>query len=919
MEKKVKKPKKTSVVIISILLVVLLAVNIAGGMFYNVITQFFSKADVDKEKTAEASEAAGKVVEEIVDEGAVLLHNENEALPLDMDSEKEKKVNVFGWSSVHPVYSGVGTGAGNTENCISLYEGLENAGISANPELEQFYEESDLESNTVDSMGTFNTDYCKIQIPVDEYSNEMLEQAKEYSDVALIFLSRTGGEGYEDLPLDMSSLGGTPDEHYLELSQEEKELINMVDNMGFGKVILLLNSSYPMELRFLEEGKVDAALWIGGMGETGMNSVGSILSGEVNPSGRTVDTYAYDLTSAPAVENFGSFSYTDSEFMASVFGGKEEEVRQGYADYAEGIYVGYRYYETRWVDNETGEVNEEEYRKAVQYPFGYGLSYTTFEQEIADFTSDDKNINMTVKVTNTGNAAGKEVVQVYYTAPYQTGGIEKSHVVLADFGKTKLLEPGESEEIKISFAVEEMASFDYITNGCYVLEEGTYEVKLMKNAHDIIDTRDYTVDSTIIYDEGNKRDSDETAAVARFKDIENDGVTEITYVSRADWEGTIPKDVPHERAASEELKKAWEDLTPPEDPEAEDIVIRDNGLKLQDLIGKSYDDPMWEKLLEQLSVEDMQYLIGYGGFATQVIESVDKPYTIDLDGPAGIKALVNETAYEGISYTTGVVLASTWNQELAEKMGEAFSAEAVAWGISGIYGPTINIHRTQFNGRGYEGYSEDPVVAGKMAAGLITGFNTNKVYNYVKHFAIYNQCANTLTGLNIWGNEQAIREIYLRPFEIAVKEGNAHAMMSSYNRIGAKWSGSVKELMTDVLRGEWGFEGMVISDWVTADCMNADQGIHAGNDLMLDTVGSPVNDTSNAGKQAMRKACHNILYTVANSTAMDIGYYGPTPYWLYILIAVDVIAVVGAGAFYWKWRKNWKNFKKNVHVGENGK
>lgn len=908
MQKVTKKPGKAGVAIVSILLAVLLVVNIACGMYNNVITQFFSKVEVDKKETEAAAVVARDVVERIEEEAIVMLQNENGALPLNLDEERQSKVNVFGWSSVSPVYSGVGSGAGNMDNAVPFYEGLENTGFSYNAGLKEFYENSGLSQKTRDSYGSFYTDYTKHQVPVADYDEELLKQAKEYSDVALIFLSRIGGEGEHDLPLDMSEKGGAADEHYLELSAEEKDLIDMVDSMDFGKVVLILNSSYPMELGFLEEGKIDAALWIGGPGETGMNAVGNVLNGKVNPSGRTVNTYAYDLTSAPAMENFGNHYYSGTEYKSTTWAGEDTTGYQGYVDYAEGIYVGYRYYETRWVDNGTGVVDEAAYRKAVQYPFGYGLSYTTFEQEIESFKADGESITLTAKVTNTGDTAGKDVVQVYTTTPYIQGGIEKSHVVLSDFGKTGMLEPGESESVEITFGVEELASFDYINNGCYVLDAGNYQIKLMKNAHEVIDSRDYSVENTVIYDEGNKRSTDEEAAVTRFKDVEGD--VDITYVSRADWEGTLPKDEPQQREASEEIKAQWTDYAPEEDPDAEDIVIQDNGLKLADLKGKAYDDPMWDSLLEQLTVEEMSKLIGWGGFATQAIKSIDKPYSVDLDGPAGIKALVNETAYEGVSYTTGVVLASTWNQELAQEMGECFSGEAVAWGISGIYGPSMNIHRTVFGGRNYEYYSEDPVISGKMAVGIVTGFNTNKVYNYIKHFAMYNQCTNAVDGLTTWSNEQAIREIYLRPFEIAVKESEAHAVMSSYNRIGNTWTGASKPLLTDVLRGEWGFEGMVISDWPFDDTyMNAEQGIRAGNDLILTTVGRDVKDTSNAGKQAMRNASHNILYTVVNSTAMDIGYYGPTAYWLYVLIGVDVLAVLGAVFFFWRRHKKVKAYK----------
>lgn len=911
MQGAVNKPGKASLTVVSLLLAVLIVINVAGGMYYNVITQFFSKANVDYNETSAATGRAREMIEKIEAEGIVMLRNEGKALPL-LTEEGEDKLNVFGWSSINPVYSGIGTGAGNEANAVSLMDALAGSGFLVNDRLVDFYQSSNITNASKDSLGSFVTDYQKHQVPVSEYPQELLADARAYSDVAAIMISRIGGEGAADVPVDMSSLGGDKDEHYLELSAEEKALIDMVDSLGFEKVVLLLNSSYPMELSLLDDGKVDSVLWIGGPGETGMNAVGRVLKGEVNPSGRVVNTYARDLLSSPAMMVFGDTYYTGTEYMTADWSGAKYEAHRGYVDYVEGIYVGYRYYETRYIDNETGACDETAYREAVQYPFGYGLSYTEFKQEIESFEADGDTITVKVKVTNTGDMAGKEVVQVYYTQPYTVGGIEKSHVALADFGKTGLLAPEASETVVITYAVEDMASFDYRNLGCYVLEDGAYQIKLMKNAHEVIDLRKYHVAETIVYGEDNKRPSDREPAVARFQDAQGD--VEILYVSRADWEGTLPVDPAMTREPNEELWDKWTNHAPPQVDGAADIIVKDHGMKLGELRGLSYDDPKWEPLLEQLSVADMQFLIGYGGFATQTLKSIDKPYTIDLDGPSGLKALVNETAYEGAGYTTGTVVASTWNKELVQEMGDCFGAEASAWKVSGIYGPSMNIQRMPFGGRNYEYYSEDSVLTGQIAASMVKGFNNHNVYNYIKHFAMYNQCTNS-AGIVTWSNEQAIREIYLRPFEICVKEADTHAVMSSYNRIGSDWTGASKALLTDVLRNEWGFEGFVISDWVLGDYMNAEQGIHAGNDLMLNTLGSSVSDTSNAGKQAMRKASHNILYTVVNSNALDIGYYGPTPYWLYIMVAVDVIAVLLSAVFYYRWFKKSKAYKAAGNAG----
>lgn len=897
MRNKMKKSSIAKLVLVNLLVVVLLVVNVAGIRYYNVITQFFYKVETDEERIAEVTKEASEIIERIAGEGIVLLKNENDSLPLDTSDDREMNINLFGWSVVDPVISGgIGSGTGNTSSTLDIIGGMENNGFSVNRELIDFYESLDYSRGVVNDWGSFDVELNKVEAPLDVYDPILFSNAQEFSDVAVIVLSRLGSE-MEDLPTDMSEFGGQADEHYLELGEDEEALLDKVISMDFEKVIVLINSSFPMELGFLDEKGVDAALWIGAPGQTGSNSVAKVLNGEINPSGRLVDTYAYDLTSAPSFQNFGEFIYTGKSYTAMNYFGEEEQRDYNYVDYAEGIYVGYRYYETVCIDNETGERDEELYNQLVQYPFGYGLSYSSFSQEIVDFSYNDEEATIKVKVENTGDVAGKDVVQVYVTAPYTEGGIEKSHVSLIGFEKTEFLKPGKSETIEITFDIEDMASFDYINNGCYVLEEGSYEIKLMSNAHDLVNSRNIEVSETIIYNENNKRESDEIAAVARFQDVQGD----VKYLSRSDWEGTFPSNVPREREASEELseKLLYQgpnlDLV---DPNAEDIVIRDNGLTLEDMIGLEYDDPKWELLLELLSVEDMQKLIGLGGYATQEIKSVGKPYVVDLDGPAGINALVNEHSYDAVMYPTAVTIASTWNEDLAYEMGVVFGKEANEWGVSGIYGPSMNIHRTPFNGRNFEYYSEDGFLSGKIAAGIVSGLRSKNVYAYIKHFALYDQTSYAF-GASMWSNEQAMREIYLKPFEIAVKEGEAFALMSSYNRIGSTWTGGSYALLTEVLRNEWGFRGMVITDWFTPEVMNADQGIYAGNDLMLITyTGSEPQDTSNAGKQAMRNACHNILYTVANSNAVIIDNPSIFPYWFVGLIVIDILALIGVILFY---------------------
>ena len=436
----------------------------------------------------------------LADEGFVLLKNENNVLPL-----ANKQVNVFGYSSIDINFGGTGSGSGSNEYNVGFYEGLENAGISVNEDLKAFYNDAYTEKQKTNVMAMVGGDYNSYEPSIDTYTEKMIDQAKDYSDTAIVVLTRNGGEG-GDLPQDTAAYqGGTAGEHYLELNKNERDMIAMVEE-NFENIIVVINSSNAMELGFLDDEAIDGALWIGGPGCEGCNSLAQILEGEINPSGRLADTYAYDLTSNPSYYNFGQFLYenTNNKYKLifdnpSVFNGEH----YAYVDYAEGIYVGYRYYETRWIDNETNECDEAAYEQAVQYPFGYGLSYTSFTQEISDFKDEGNTVTVDVTVTNTGDVAGKDVVQLYYTPPYYVGGSEKAFVNLADYEKTEILEPGESQTVTISFNYEDMASYDYQNNGCYVLEHGDYEIKLMNNAHDLIDSRTITVASDIVYNDAN--------------------------------------------------------------------------------------------------------------------------------------------------------------------------------------------------------------------------------------------------------------------------------------------------------------------------------------------------------------------------------------------------------------------------------
>lgn len=855
--------------LLCVLLAVVIVINLAVMNFYVMINQFLHRNTADPETVVNETQVAREVTEQIEEEGLVLLRNEKNALPM-----TETKANVFGFASDAIIYGGSGSGAADESKNVNLKTALENVGIEVNEELSDFYKQKNDEAKAKNGVTIALSDYSVKEPSVDNYENGLLEHAKDFSDTAIVVFGRAGGEG-ADMPMDMAAYeGGTEGRHYMELTENEEAMFDMVKE-NFEKVIVLINSSSPMELGFLENEKVDAAMWIGGPGSVGLQGVANALCGEVNPSGRLVDTYAYDATSSPAYMNIGDFTYTGTEHEnGGMLGGV---VLGGVApykfmNYQEGIYVGYRYYETAAQD---GYIN---YEETVQYPFGYGLSYTTFEQKMGELSADGDSISVDVTVTNTGKVPGKEVVQLYYTPPYTKGGIEKSHVVLAAFDKTDVLKPGESQTLTLSFMKEDMASYDYKDAKAYVLEKGDYAIKLMKNSHDVIDQRTYKVKETVV-----NRESDLVEATNQFDDVAGD----ITYVSRADWEGTMPKEKAKDQAPSKEVLKALQNTKVETDPDAEDIVFKKHGLTLKDVKGLPYNDPKWEQLLEQLSIKDMEQLIGMSGWQSVRIGSVGKPEVLDVDGPAGLNGLINGT--KGNQYTSAVVVGSTWNTELPEAFGEALGDEAYANKVSGIYGPAMNIHRTPFSGRNFEYYSEDALLSGKMGAAMVRGCNEKNVYTYIKHFALNDQETNAIGCAN-WCNEQAMREIYLKPFELSVKEGESKAIMTTWSRIGATWAGASKPLLQNVLRDEWGFEGFVITDnAMMGDFQNADQAIAAGNDMMLSSTQKEITiDETAEGRQLMRKACHNILYVVANSNALEHARVG-VPGWIYGYVAFDAV------------------------------
>lgn len=829
--------------------------------------------------SGETAEQAKQLCQEIAREGIVLLKNEDGALPL----PEGAKLNVFGWSSTNPVYGGTGSGGlSEAYPTVSLLEGLERAGFQLNAELARFYSGYRAARPTV---GMWGQDWTIPEPSMADYEAQgVFAQAKEFSDTALIVIARSGGEG-ADLPRSIGSEdtfeeGGTfgssglrytsqPDDRdadrtYLELSHREQAMVERVC-AEFDKVVVIVNSSNAMELGWLEQyGSIQAALLVPGPGQTGFNALGEILRGSVNPSGKTADTFLYDLTDAPTWNNFGAFPY-DNMGQFAVDG-----VTPSFVNYVEGIYVGYRFYETAAAE---GLID---YAATVQYPFGYGLSYTSFTQEMGDVREEDGTLTFPVTVTNTGAAAGKEVVQVYCDPPYVNGGVEKASANLVFFAKTGLLQPGQAQTLSVSLPVEDLASYDERGAGRYVLQAGDYVLSVNADSHTPLDSRTYAAPAAVTYGENNPRSHDEAAAVNRFGDARGDTV----YLSRAGGFSNYAAATaaPARFTLDEEHKAAFvnnANYDPAAHNDPGDVMPATgvkNGLELASFRGLSYDDPQWEPLLDQLTASDMDALIALAGYQTGAVSSVGKLATVDCDGPASINN--NFTKVGSIGFPAAVMIACTWNGDLALAFGQSIGRMADEMGVSGWYAPAMNIHRSAFSGRNFEYYSEDPYLSGILAAQAVRGAREYGVYAYLKHFALNDQETARTEMLCTWSNEQAIREIYLKPFELSVKEGGAQAVMSSFNYIGVTWAGAYAPLLQAVLREEWGFRGFVLTDYFGVyGYMNADQAIRNGTDAMLvayDTQTNHVSDTASAtGVLAMRRSCKNILYTVVNSRAYE--------------------------------------------------
>lgn len=922
-------------------LVVLLCVNlICYGPLYATVSGVLnaSKAEISDDVVGNSL----AVIEETGDEGMVLVKN-NGLLPLDSGTTN---LNVFGWASTNPVYSGTGSansGDGSAP-AISILQSLANAGYSMNDDLVKLYTGYCATRPSV----TMQTQDWTLPEPTRDAYTAIMGGAESFSDTAVIVIGRTGGEN-ADLPSDMNAvIHGTydvaktdaveersksnygytnglytnngdyddfePGEHYLELSRTEEDLVELVCS-SFDNVIVVINANNAMELDWVDDyDSIGAVILAPGTGAAGMAALGKILNGTVNPSGRTVDTYLKDLTKAPTWNHSGN---SGNHFFTGVEDLTKQVIRsdntfQGvfsFVDYVEGIYMGYKFYETA---AEEGLINYDEY---VQYPFGYGLSYTSFTQEITGFKQDANTVTMEVTVTNTGSVAGKDVVELYCTPPYTNGGIEKSSVNLVDFGKTGLLEPGAFETVTLTVAMEDLASYDSscikTENGGYILEAGAYAMSIRSDSHTVLDERTFELSADVDYSKDG-RPSDGIPAVNRFDYADagrdylsrKDGFANYAAVTAPPTDFEIDKDT--EKAIQQFSVAKYNPSKYDNEDDVMPTLGADNGLTLADLSGKGYDDADWEKLLDQLSLEDMITLINTGGWQTAAIQSVGKVATSDCDGPAGLSHYLTHTT--GTQFPSEVLMAQTWSKEMAEKIGDAMGQEFANANNYGWYGPAMNLHRSAFSGRNFEYYSEDGVLSGIFASYEVNGAAKYGVYPFLKHFAGNDQETNRCAFLLTYMPEQTLRENVLKPFETVVKgfdfNNYVMGMMTSYNWLGTVPVISNADLLKTVLREEWGFVGTVISDYNGSyGYQISDAAVRAGNDLMLGYGMAESNQFTDTGAAtcvlAMRQACKNILYTVGNS-----GYYegegagdaGGMGKMTQTFVAVDVIVVVLAMA-----------------------
>ena len=880
---------------------------------------------------------ANELAKEVQSEAITMLKNDDSNLPL-----ANKKVNVFGWGSTNPVYGGTGSGSMSDQyDTVSLLDGMKEAGLETNADLSKLYTDYRADRPVV---AMWSQDWTLPEVPADQYSDSLISDAKSFSDEAVVVLTRVGGEG-ADLPTNMKAETITYEnnskdyedfqdgEHFLQLSKTERDMIDLVTK-NFDKVTLVYNGANAFQFDFLSDyPQIKSVLWCPPAGQTGFSALGDVLAGETNPSGKTSDTFVKDLTKTPVFNNTdgaaaassssvganGAFVYDNVDDLAAKytgFTGQETTVLPSFVNYVEGIYVGYKFYETA---ADEGLIN---YDDTVIYPFGYGLSYTSFEQKMGDVSYKDGKVTFDVTVTNTGDTAGKDVVEVYYNPPYTDGGIEKASKNLVAFEKTEKLEPGASETVKIEFDDDDMASYDDKDAKAWALEKGDYTISIQSDSHHVIDSEKINVADTVTYDsESNTHNGDQTVATNQFDYAAGD----VTYLSRANHFANYAEATaaPTNFSMSDEVKAAFTnngnyDPTKYDDDSDEmPTTGAKNGLRLADMYGKDYDDADWEKLLDQLTFDDMDNLIANGGYGTPAVSSVGKIQLIDADGPASLNN--NFTGVGSIGFPASTAFACTWNKDLAKQFGEMIGDMAHDMHVAGWYAPAMNIHRGAFSGRTFEYFSEDSLLSGVMASNEIAGAKEKGVYSFMKHFALNDQETNRTNMVCTWANEQAIRETYLKPFEMSVKEGGAQAVMSSFNYIGYTYAGASNNLLNTVLRDEWGFKGFVLTDYFGGyGYQNGDQEIRNGNDSMLATtsITNHITDKSATSVKAMRTAAHNILYTAANSWQYADGEPKvTTPIWktaMYVAWGVTAVLVIALEALTIKRYMDRKKAKAEV-------
>ena len=887
-------------------LVALVGIVVAVSMMLTgPLSTLLNNATITKYTLSDATVSkANELAKDVQSEAVTLLKNDDSNLPL-----SGKKVNVFGWGSTNPVYGGTGSGSMSKQyKTVSLLDGMKQAGLKTNTELSKLY--TDYRKDRPE-VGMFAQDWTLPEVPAKQYSDKLVSDAKDFSDEAVVVLTRVGGEG-ADLPTDMKAKGITyknnskdyddfqKGESFLQLSKTERDMIDLVTS-NFKKVTLVYNGANTFQFDFLNDyPQIQSVVWCPPAGQTGFSALGEVLAGETNPSGKTSDTFLKDLTKSVSCNNFGKFEYTNMADKAAKykgFTGDDVTAIPGFVNYSEGIYVGYKFYETA---SDEGLIN---YDDTVAFPFGYGLSYTSFDQKLDSVKYKGGKVTVTATVTNTGDKAGKDVVEAYYNPPYTDGGIEKASKNLAGFEKTKELQPGESQKVTVKFDDDDMASYDYKGAKAYVLEKGDYDISIQSDSHHVIDHKAITVKDTVTYDsDSNTHNGDKTVATNQFDDVAGD----VTYLSRADHFANYKEATaaPTNFKMSDKAKETFynnSNYDPKKfdkDSDKMPTTGAKNGLKLSDMYGKDYDDADWDKLLDQLTFDDMDNLIANGGYGTQAVKSVGKIQLTDADGPASLNN--NFTGVGSIGFPASTAFACTWNKDLAKQFGEMIGDMAHDMHVAGWYAPAMNIHRNAFSGRTFEYFSEDSLLSGVMASSEISGAKSKGVYSFMKHFALNDQETKRTEMLCTWTNEQAMREIYLKPFEMSVKEGGAQAVMSSFNYIGNTYAGADSALLQTVLRGEWGFKGFVLTDYFGGyGYQNADQEVRAGNDSMLATtkITNHITDKSATSVKAMRQAAHNILYTAANSWQYANGEPKvATPIWktaMYVAWGVTAVLVIG--------------------------